>query len=168
MILDTVARDLSTFSWCKVLLSCIADAVEVTQQVYNASILHHDLNSGNIMIVRDNKTQEWRGLLIDWDMCLRKHEDGSCTGRTGTWAFLPARLIPSDNTPNNTPESHMHTPWDDIESAFWVLVYEALLYLKYRDHSVHYIMHLIFFEHIRLTTGLVVGRGQKMNVFIVL
>ena len=28
IVLDTVARDLSTFSWCKVLLSCIADAVE--------------------------------------------------------------------------------------------------------------------------------------------
>jgi hypothetical protein len=28
IILDTDARDLSTFTWCKVLLSCIADAVE--------------------------------------------------------------------------------------------------------------------------------------------
>jgi hypothetical protein len=28
IILDTAARDLSTFTWCKVLLSCIADAVE--------------------------------------------------------------------------------------------------------------------------------------------
>jgi hypothetical protein len=30
IILDTVARDLSTFAWCKVLLSCIADAVQGT------------------------------------------------------------------------------------------------------------------------------------------
>jgi hypothetical protein len=28
IVLNTVARDLSTFSWCKVLLSCIADVVE--------------------------------------------------------------------------------------------------------------------------------------------
>ena len=28
LVLDTVARDLSTFAWCKVLLSCVADAVE--------------------------------------------------------------------------------------------------------------------------------------------
>ena len=28
IILNMVARDLSTFAWCKVLLSCIADAVD--------------------------------------------------------------------------------------------------------------------------------------------
>lgn len=28
IVLDTVARDLSTFTWCKVLLSCLADAVD--------------------------------------------------------------------------------------------------------------------------------------------
>ena len=28
IVLDTVARDFSTFAWCKVLLSCIADAIE--------------------------------------------------------------------------------------------------------------------------------------------
>ncbi|KAF8811768.1 hypothetical protein BYT27DRAFT_7088791, partial [Phlegmacium glaucopus] len=84
IILDTVARDLSTFVWCKSLLSCIADAVEGAQQAYKAGILHRDLSAGNIMIVKDKETKEWRGVLIDWDMCLlwRKHEGEPRSGRT--------------------------------------------------------------------------------------
>ena len=81
IILDTVARDLSTFTWCKVLLSCIADVVEgryfirsflleilmvlpAAQNAYKV-ILHRDLSAGNIMIVKDKEMQEWRGVLID-------------------------------------------------------------------------------------------------------
>ena len=104
IVLDTVARDLSTFSWCKVLLSCIADAVEgafficlfffslailtvfisALQQAYNVGILHCDLSAGNIMIVKDKETKEWRGLLIDWDMSIlwEKHEGKARKGQT--------------------------------------------------------------------------------------
>jgi hypothetical protein len=100
IVLDTVARDLSTFTWCKVLLSCIADAVEgvclfhvfsrkfltmfllAAQQAYSVGILHRDLSAGNIMIVKNKETKEWRGLLIDWDMCLLWKKDG-CRPRSG-------------------------------------------------------------------------------------
>ncbi|KAF8811763.1 hypothetical protein BYT27DRAFT_7133745, partial [Phlegmacium glaucopus] len=51
----------STFTWCKVLLSCIADAVEGAQQAYKDGILHRDLSAGNIMIVKDKETQECGG-----------------------------------------------------------------------------------------------------------
>ncbi|KAF8805949.1 hypothetical protein BYT27DRAFT_7103389, partial [Phlegmacium glaucopus] len=127
LILNTVARDLSTFTWCKVLLSCIADAVEGAQQAYKAGILHHDLSAGNIMIVKDKETQEWRGILIDWDMCFlwRKHGGEPRSGRTGTWAFISLQIL------QNEGPTVTHTLWDDIESAFWVFIYEALLYLKH-------------------------------------
>ena len=86
IILYTVARNLSTFAWYKVLLSCIANAVEgryfirsfsleipisltAVQNAYKTGILHRDLSTGNMMIVEDKKTQEWRGMLIDWEMC---------------------------------------------------------------------------------------------------
>jgi hypothetical protein len=87
IILDTAAPGLSTFTWCKVLLSCIADAVEgkvfstvlfrleilmishipipAAQYAYKAGILHRDLSAGNIMIVKAKETQEWGGILID-------------------------------------------------------------------------------------------------------
>ena len=99
IVLDAVARDLSTFSWCKVLLSCIADVVEgafficlfffwvtiltvflsAVQQAYSVGILHRDLSASNIMI-EDKETKEWRGLLIDWDML--KNEGTPRRGRT--------------------------------------------------------------------------------------
>ncbi|KAF8800893.1 hypothetical protein BYT27DRAFT_7069812, partial [Phlegmacium glaucopus] len=127
IILDTVAHDLSTFVWCKLLPSCIADAVEGAQQAYKAGILHRDISSGNIMIVKDKETKEWRGVLIDWDMCLlwRKHGGEPHSGHTGTWAFIPAKIL------QNKGPTVIHTLWDDIESAFWVFIHEALLYLNH-------------------------------------
>ncbi|KAF8798528.1 hypothetical protein BYT27DRAFT_7122791, partial [Phlegmacium glaucopus] len=127
LILDTVARDLSTFVWCKVLLSCIADAVEGAQQAYRAGILHPISAPATLMVVKDKETQEWRGILIDWDMCLlwRKHAGEPRSGRTGTWAFISVQIL------QNEGPTVTHTLWDDIESAFWVFVYEALLYLKH-------------------------------------
>ena len=40
------------------------------QNAYKASILHRDLGTDNIMIIKDKETQEWRGVLINWNMCL--------------------------------------------------------------------------------------------------
>ncbi|KAF8804184.1 hypothetical protein BYT27DRAFT_7259621 [Phlegmacium glaucopus] len=90
IVLDTVARDLSTFTWCKVLLSCIADAVEAAQEAYKAGILHRDLSAGTIMIVEDKETQKWRGILIDWDIYLPRKTHGR-SGRTashGSYMYL--------------------------------------------------------------------------------
>ncbi|KAF8811756.1 hypothetical protein BYT27DRAFT_7133739 [Phlegmacium glaucopus] len=142
-----------------VLLSCIADAVEGAQQAYKASILHHDLSAGNIMIVKDKET---RGILIDWDMCLlcREHGGEPRSGRTGTWAFISAKIL------QNQGPTVTHTLWDDIESAFWVLIYEALLYLKHDKHPLLLSkqMQLLFSDNFFLEPGLVVGGDGKLNV----
>ena len=62
----------------------LTTCIPAAQEAYNAGILHRDLSAGNIMITKDKDTKEWRGLLIDWDMCLlwRKHEGEPRTGRT--------------------------------------------------------------------------------------
>ncbi|KAF8811752.1 hypothetical protein BYT27DRAFT_7240181 [Phlegmacium glaucopus] len=164
LILNTVIRDLSTFTWCKALLSCIADAVEGAQQAYKAGILHRDLSAGNILIVKDKRTQELRGILIDWDMCLRwrKHGGEPCSGRTGTWAFTPLQIL------RNKGPTITHTLWDDIESAFWVLIYEALLYLKHDKHPrlLYDKMQDIFSHNTCLLDGTVVGGDGKMTVLL--
>ncbi|KAF8799979.1 hypothetical protein BYT27DRAFT_6846983 [Phlegmacium glaucopus] len=143
-------------------LSCIADAVEGAQQSYKAGILHHDLNAGNIMIVKDKETQEWRGILIDWDMCLlwRKHGGEPRSGRTGTWAFISLQIL------QNECPTVRHTLWDDIESAFWVFIYEALLYLKHAKYPgpLYHKMQTIFSHKPYLPDGSVVGGDGKMSV----
>ncbi|KAF8811754.1 hypothetical protein BYT27DRAFT_7183548 [Phlegmacium glaucopus] len=162
LVLNIVARDLSTFTWCKVLLSCIADAVEGAQQAYKASILHHDLSASNIMIVKDKDTKQWRGVLIDWDMCLlwRRHRGEPRSGRTGTWAFISAQIL------QNQGPTITHTLWDDIESAFWVFIYEALLYLKHDKHPLLLSkrMHFLFSDNTFIGPGLVVDGREKVNV----
>jgi len=137
--------------------------LSAAQQAYSVGIMHRDLSAGNIMIVKDKETKEWRGLLIDWDMCrLWRAQGGEARrGRTGTWAFISARLLQS-------PVPVPHTLQDDMESAFWVLVYEALLYLK---HSMDPLilfeqMQLIFSKRSRLKDGSVVGGREKLNVLL--
>ncbi|KAF8799982.1 hypothetical protein BYT27DRAFT_7175910 [Phlegmacium glaucopus] len=141
-----------------VLLSCIADAVEGAQQAYKAGILHRDLSAGNIMIVKDKETQEWRGILIDWDTrpLWGKHGGEPRSGRTGTWAFISVQIL------RNKGPTVRHTRWDDIESAFWVFVYEALLYLKHDEFPGP--LQTIFSRYSRLPDGSVVGGEGKLGV----
>ncbi|KAF9478065.1 hypothetical protein BDN70DRAFT_944470, partial [Pholiota conissans] len=121
LVLETVAESLSTFTWCKILLSCIADAVEGTKVILTG-ILHRDLSAGNIMIVRNMKTKEWNGVLINWDMCIlwQEQKGKARSGRIGTRPFISTNILTNQNP--------SHSLCDDIESAFWVLLYHALLY----------------------------------------
>ena len=79
----------------------------------------------------------------------------------GTWAFISARLLQS-------PDPLVHTLRDDMESAFWVLVYQALLYLKHSmDPSVlRKRIQLIFSDSTRIQDGSVVGGHEKLNLLL--
>ena len=63
-------------------LGILTVLLSAAQQAYKVGILHRDLSAGNIMIVKDKETKEWRGLLIDWDMCLLWRKD-RCRPRSG-------------------------------------------------------------------------------------
>ena len=109
---------------------------------YNkARILHRDISAGNILI-----TKKGTGILIDWDLSKKVkvyvdadakprrhsrtvssqrdtcvHIDIDCTGAQGTWQFISiARLL--------DPWSRPHEVSDDLESFFWVLMYEVVRY----------------------------------------
>ncbi|PPQ89990.1 hypothetical protein CVT25_009630 [Psilocybe cyanescens] len=164
IILDTVARDLSTFTWCKVLFSCLADVIEAAQQAYKAGVQHRDISAGNVMIVKDKATQEWRGVLIDWDMCLLLEQPSinsqeTCTGRTGTWAFMSARLLRT--SPSKPFE---HSLGDDMESVFWVLAYEVLQYTRHNREPYNLFKTMKdIFSDATVDKGLVTGGGKKLS-----
>ncbi|PPQ90006.1 hypothetical protein CVT25_009644 [Psilocybe cyanescens] len=166
IILDTVARDLGTFTWCKVLLSCLADVVDAAQQAYKAGVLHRDISAGNVMIVKDKETKELRGILIDWDMCLlideRKKNYEIRTARTGTWAFISARLLRSSPS-----KPAVHSLGDDMESVFWVLAYEVLRYTKHNlSPSILFQTMQHLFADAKKSDGIMVGGKGKLSTLI--
>ncbi|KAF8884541.1 hypothetical protein CPB85DRAFT_1567002 [Mucidula mucida] len=135
LFLDTIARDLSAFGNCKVLVNCIADAMEAAQCAFDlARILHRDISSGNIMI-----TPTHEGLLIDWDLCLVLDFEGHThrPGRTGTWQFMSINLLQG----GKDKQSVVHTLDDDKESA----------------------LLLLFDHHILDTFGRQIGGRQKIR-----
>ncbi|KAF9017567.1 hypothetical protein BDZ89DRAFT_1022100 [Hymenopellis radicata] len=130
IFLRTVARDLTVFGNCRTLVMCVADAMKAAQEAFDrARILHRDISVGNIMIAPGN-----RGVLIDWDLCLVLDSDVTThrPGRTGTWQFVSVHLLMGRGTGHDDAgkQTVTHSVIDDRESAFWVLLYVALRYLK--------------------------------------
>ncbi|KAH9486108.1 hypothetical protein JR316_0000172 [Psilocybe cubensis] len=160
LVLNTVARDLSTFTWCKVLLSCLADVVDAAQAAFKAGILHRDISASNIMIVMDKETKEWRGVLIDWDMCLLLEKREKHLQKTGTWGFISARILQA----RSSQPVVMHSLGDDMESIFWVLVYQVLRYTRH-DHGpeqLHKQMDSLFNDMTITENKEVIGGSQKI------
>ncbi|KAL0570119.1 hypothetical protein V5O48_011842 [Marasmius crinis-equi] len=134
LVLKTLARSITIFTWGKVLVSCVAEVMETIIKAWEANILHRDVSAGNAMIYRDKETKEWHGLLIDWELCLvldsermakpRRH------GKTGTYQFMSAHLLQYEE---GEPVLHDHT--DDLESAFWTLVHTALHFLRIPENA---------------------------------
>ncbi|KAH9484021.1 hypothetical protein JR316_0003500 [Psilocybe cubensis] len=162
LVLNTVARDLSTFVWCKVLLSCIADAIEAAQQAYKAGVLHRDISATNVMIVRNNETGEWKGILLDWDMCLLWETQDGHHQRAGTWPFIAAELL-MYREPGEAPA--VQSLWHDMESFFWVLVYQALSCLPHNlsPELLSYRMKRLFFDYLCEEDGKFYGGNDKEN-----
>ncbi|KAF8271223.1 hypothetical protein EI94DRAFT_1497197, partial [Lactarius quietus] len=95
---------------------------------YKASVLHRNISIGNIMIIDNENEREdlHSGMLIDWDLSKLIDPNKSCTPhqytRTGTWQFMTAALIKEANI--------THTFVHDLESAFWVVLWMALSYMR--------------------------------------
>ena len=98
LVLGTIARELTTFGWAKVLLTCLADAAEgaffvvsaqthaqfrsaISDAYHTAGVMHRDLSASNIMIHRNQETGEWKGIVIDWDLCVILDRAGDLQSR---------------------------------------------------------------------------------------
>ncbi|KAF9489179.1 hypothetical protein BDN71DRAFT_1499191 [Pleurotus eryngii] len=133
IVLETVGRDLSLFRTARNLVSCIADAMEAHQLVYDKlHILHRDISAGNILLSALDSKEARHGILIDWDHCIfmNKLSKGRPTRvtRTGTWRFMSANLTMN-------PATASHCILDDRESALHVLMYMAIRYLHHDQND---------------------------------
>ncbi|KAH9960891.1 hypothetical protein BC827DRAFT_1376549 [Russula dissimulans] len=119
LVLKTLGRPLNTFRSTRQLCEAIRDAIEAHTAAYEkAQILHRDVSAGNILIADDGS-----GMLIDWDLSKKVIKDvdekARSHSRTGTWQFISiSRLC--------DPSIRPHEVSDDLESFFWVLLYEVV------------------------------------------
>ncbi|KAI0297791.1 hypothetical protein B0F90DRAFT_1669320 [Multifurca ochricompacta] len=94
---------------------------------------------GNILI-----SDEGCGILIDWDLCKRVRkgveEKARQHSRTGTWQFISIwRLL--------EPSLRRHEICDDLESFFWVLVYQIAKCRSPGKTDTSMAMQLVFDGH---------------------
>ncbi|KAJ3543935.1 hypothetical protein NM688_g5800 [Phlebia brevispora] len=127
IVLREVGEPLADYKSSIEMISVVYDAVVGHFQAWNqADILHRDISVNNILINIDSPDGRRAGLLIDWDLCKGKKdlEKATLNGRSGTWAFLSARLLQYPWKP--------HELSDDLESFVHVLTWLAL---RFHEHQ---------------------------------
>ncbi|KAF9232709.1 hypothetical protein BU15DRAFT_54716 [Melanogaster broomeanus] len=117
LVLDIVGVRLTNFSSSRELVRAVHDAIIAHQCAWVLGILHRDISVGNIIIFL------LQGYLIDWDLAKSVDIDvPRRITRTGTWQFMSAHLVEDS--------AALHTFVDDMESAFWVLLWTCLMFSK--------------------------------------
>ncbi|KAL1673170.1 hypothetical protein EV122DRAFT_223273 [Schizophyllum commune] len=144
------------------------------QAVGRCRKLHRDFSAWNIMWDEDSD----EGILTDWDLCAPMPPAGASDNdptvnmmaqlptnsgrppdRTGTWAFMSALALSSED------EDKLHDVQDDLESIFWVALYIIVLYYPFnRQHAVH-IVDSVINQYGFLPSGKPYG-GHGKTVFL--
>ncbi|KAI0296770.1 kinase-like domain-containing protein [Multifurca ochricompacta] len=156
LVLETLGKPLSTFKSTRQLCEVIRDAIVAHSAAYErAQILHRDVSAGNILI-----TEEGTGMLIDWDLSKQVHkgvEEGPRQhSRTGTWQFISISQL-------REPRYTAHEVSDDLESFFWVLLYQIAKCRGSRMADVSKHMQLVFDEYTKSSQDhLVTGGNGKI------
>ncbi|KAG9223421.1 hypothetical protein CCMSSC00406_0007608 [Pleurotus cornucopiae] len=160
IVLETVGRHLRLFRTARDLVSCIADAMEVHQLVYDKlHILHRDISAGNILISALDSKEARHGILIDWDHCIFMNRLSKDRPTRGTWQFMSANLTMN---PTKAP----HSLFDDRESALHVLMYMALRYLRHDKTQVLRSYLAMFDEYYVLGNGSYLGSPMKKSTIM--
>ncbi|KAF9642650.1 hypothetical protein BDM02DRAFT_3124325 [Thelephora ganbajun] len=144
---------LNMFKDSKHLAQIIHDIIIAIQYLYDRGILHRDISIANIMIAVDGG-----GRLIDLDLARDRHEVGARRSiRTGTWQFMSTRLL--------TTPGKVHELCDDLESLWFVLLYEGLHFVNH--NKPRGIKMASIFDHVdvSLTTGTHTGGLGKKDLY---
>ncbi|TFK91375.1 hypothetical protein K466DRAFT_632764 [Polyporus arcularius HHB13444] len=132
LVVKEVALPLSEFQFGRQLVSVVKDCVIAHYYAYTELLLlHRDISSGNVLIdPRLGKTSdgrfkvEYTGILADWEMAKETTVlDPRQPERTGTWQYMSVALLSGDKAVEVC---------DELESFFYVLLYNATRYLLSR------------------------------------
>ncbi|KAF8495191.1 hypothetical protein F5888DRAFT_1907941 [Russula emetica] len=159
LVLETLGQPLNTFKSTRQLCEAIRDAIVAHTAAYKrARILHRDISSANILI-----TDSGSGMLIDWDLS-KEIKEGSVKprqhSRTGTWQFISISRL-------RDPSTRPHEVSDDLESFFWVLLYQVVKCRNSKGFDLEEQMRYVFDQrterdHNGNVTG---GKGKLMCLY---
>ncbi|KAH8099799.1 hypothetical protein BXZ70DRAFT_217858 [Cristinia sonorae] len=122
-VVQELLYPLSTAVSSKELTAAIGNAIACLTKAHDdADVLHRDASAGNIMLRLNGE-----GVLNDWDhaiVLVKTGADGRtpASRRTGTWQYLSVGLAKNP--------AKEHNILDDLESCYWVLLYQGIHYLK--------------------------------------
>ncbi|KAI0318541.1 hypothetical protein OF83DRAFT_1261614 [Amylostereum chailletii] len=141
LVLDTVARSLTTFVETKELATAVRDAAEAHEVAYvRTGTLHRDMSVSNILITIDG-----HGMLVDWDFSIQTSNPSTQPTvprqffKTGTWQFVSGLLL-------NDNDKALHKYHHDQESIALVLTYCIARYRPTNIRDLVGTMELVFDE----------------------
>ncbi|KZT68400.1 hypothetical protein DAEQUDRAFT_738784 [Daedalea quercina L-15889] len=114
LVVKEIGRPLDQHSDAYELVSALFDALQAHAQAWETrKILHRDISATNILLftyVNCKNEERTVGILNDWDLCkLEQYLELTIRpGRSGTWQFMPARLL--------RYRGKKHEVADDLES----------------------------------------------------
>ncbi|KAH9932689.1 uncharacterized protein BXZ73DRAFT_101231 [Epithele typhae] len=107
----------------ELLHSCYDVFTAMKMALETGNLLHCDISTGNIVLVKEPDSDIRKGYLIDWGLSVKANEDNEAlsSGRRGTRWFMSRRIL-------QMPSSDiLHTFEDDMESLLYVVLYSALV-----------------------------------------
>ncbi|KAF8631511.1 hypothetical protein AX17_005078, partial [Amanita inopinata Kibby_2008] len=114
---------ISQFKSKKELLKAFIDLIQIHERLVKADLLHRDISLRNVMLRKVPNEQRYSGFLIDFDYMALISELGSkkpsVAHRTGTTPYMSTRVLRGLD---------IHSPIDDLESFFYVLIFICLEY----------------------------------------
>ncbi|KAH0492118.1 hypothetical protein TgHK011_007084 [Trichoderma gracile] len=115
LAISPAGRCVNQFRSILELLEALCDAIRVHRSLYlDGKILHRDISENNIIITNPEKSDGFKGMLIDLD--LAKEEGKGPSGarhRTGTMEFMAIEVLLGTS----------HTYRHDLEAFFYVLIW---------------------------------------------
>ncbi|KAH8099749.1 hypothetical protein BXZ70DRAFT_907768 [Cristinia sonorae] len=122
-VVQDLLYPLSAAKSSKELVKAIKNTIECLKSAHDAGVMHRDISSGNVMV-----DEKGVGILNDWDHALIIDENRvAASRRTGTWQFLSIAL--------GLNPRKVHDILDDLESCYWVLLYQALHHFESNEKT---------------------------------
>ncbi|KAA1122855.1 hypothetical protein PGTUg99_002314 [Puccinia graminis f. sp. tritici] len=129
LILKDVGKPIWTVDSPLRLLEALEGCIIGHQALFAAGYLHRDISANNLMVNDQADDPHYRSFLIDLDGAIHRSMSNGDDGhtRTGTKVFMSISLLRGRNP---------HTPVDDLESFFWVLVWIGIHYPKDQRNAI--------------------------------